>query len=35
MMGKPEGRKPVGRTRPKWVDNITMDLEELGWVDVH
>jgi hypothetical protein len=28
---KPEGKKPFGRLRPKWEDNIKMDLEEVGW----
>jgi hypothetical protein len=31
---KPEGRKPLGRTRRRCVDNITMDLVEVGWGDV-
>ena len=31
-MGKPEGRRPLGRTRRRWEDNIKMDLQELGWV---
>jgi hypothetical protein len=34
MMGKPEGRRPLGRPRRRWVDNIKMDLVEIGWVDV-
>jgi len=29
-VGKPEGRKPVGRPRRRWVDNIRMDLQEVG-----
>jgi hypothetical protein len=28
---KPEGRRPLGRRRRKWVDNIKMDLLEIGW----
>jgi len=28
--GKPEGRRPLGRSRSRWVDNITMDLQEVG-----
>ena len=28
--GKPEGRRPLGRPRHRWVDNITMDLLEVG-----
>jgi len=30
LMGKPEGRRPLGRPRPRWVDNIRMDLKEVG-----
>ena len=30
-MGKPEGRRPLGRPRRKCVDNIRMDLEEVGF----
>jgi hypothetical protein len=33
-VGKPEGERPVGRARRKWVDNIRMDLGELGWGNV-
>jgi hypothetical protein len=33
-MGKPEGKRPLGRPRCMWVDNIRMDLLELGWSDV-
>jgi hypothetical protein len=32
--GKAEGRRPLGRPRSKWVDNIRMDLVEVGWSDV-
>jgi hypothetical protein len=31
LVGKPEGRRPLGRLRRKWVDNIKMDLREIGW----
>jgi hypothetical protein len=31
---KPEGEKPLGRTRRSWVDNIKMDLREIGWDDM-
>jgi len=39
LVGKPEGRRPLGRPRRRWVDNIRMDLQEvnvgiwtgLGW----
>jgi hypothetical protein len=30
LLGKPEGRRPLGRPRRRWVDNIRMDLQELG-----
>jgi hypothetical protein len=30
-MGKTEGRRPLGRTRLRWVDNIKMDFREIGW----
>jgi hypothetical protein len=30
LMGKPEGKRPLGRSRRKWVDNIKMDLREIG-----
>jgi hypothetical protein len=31
LMGKPEGRRPLGRPRRGWEDNIKMDLREIGW----
>jgi hypothetical protein len=31
LMGKPEGKRPVGRPRRRWVDNIKMDLRDIGW----
>jgi hypothetical protein len=34
-VGKPEGKKPLGRPRRRWVDNIRMDLGEVGWGDVY
>jgi hypothetical protein len=34
LVGKPEGRRPLGRPRRRWVDNIKMDLLEVGWGDV-
>jgi hypothetical protein len=34
LVGKPEGKRPIGRPRRRWVDNITMDLGEVGWSDV-
>jgi hypothetical protein len=30
LVGKPEGRRPLGRPRRKWEDNIKMDLQEVG-----
>jgi hypothetical protein len=30
LAGKPEGRRPVGRPRRTWEDNIKMDLQEVG-----
>jgi hypothetical protein len=34
LVGKPEEKKPLGRPRRWWVDNIRMDLAEVGWGDV-
>jgi hypothetical protein len=31
LVGKPEGRRPLGRPRRRWEDNIKMDLREAGW----
>ena len=38
-MGKTEGKKPLGRPRRRWEDNITMDLQEVGcggmdWIEL-
>jgi len=30
LVGKPEGRRPLGRSRRRWEDNIRMDLREVG-----
>ena len=30
LVGKPEGRRPLGRPRHRWEDNIRMDLREVG-----
>jgi len=30
LVGKPEGMRPMGRPRGRWVDNIKMDLQEVG-----
>jgi hypothetical protein len=39
IVGKPEGRRPLGRPRRRWEDNIKMDLREVGlggmdWIDL-
>jgi hypothetical protein len=34
LVGKPEGKRPLGRPRRRWMDNIGMDLGEVGWDDV-
>ena len=31
LVGKPEGRRPPGRTRRRWEDNIKMDLQKVGY----
>jgi hypothetical protein len=31
IMGKSEGKRPLGRPSRRWVDNIEMDLKEIGW----
>jgi hypothetical protein len=31
LVGKPEGKGPLGRPRHRWVDNIKMELVETGW----
>jgi hypothetical protein len=33
LVAKPEGKRPLGRPRRRWVDNIKMDLREIGWDD--
>jgi hypothetical protein len=33
-VGKPEGKRPLGRPRRRWVDNIRMNLGGVGWGDV-
>jgi hypothetical protein len=30
-VGKPEGKRPLRKPRRRWVDNIKMDLREIGW----
>jgi hypothetical protein len=34
LVGKTEGKRPQGRPRRRWVDNIRMDVGEVGWGDV-
>jgi hypothetical protein len=34
LVGKPEGRRPLGKPRHMWLDHIRMDLVEVGWGDV-
>jgi hypothetical protein len=34
LVGKPEGKRPLGRPRRRWVDNFRMDLREVGWGDM-
>jgi hypothetical protein len=34
LVGKPEGKRPLGRPRRRWVDNIRLDIGEVGWGDV-
>jgi hypothetical protein len=31
MLGKPQGKRPLGRPRRRWIDNIKMDLLEIGF----
>jgi hypothetical protein len=31
LVGKSEGKRPLGRPRNRWMDNINMDLLEAGW----
>jgi hypothetical protein len=31
LVGKPEGKRPTGRPRRRWENNITMDLREIRW----
>jgi hypothetical protein len=34
LVGKPEGKRPLEKLRRRWVDNIRMDLGNVGWSDV-
>jgi hypothetical protein len=31
LVGKPEGKRPLGRPRRRWAGNITMDIRDIGW----
>ena len=31
LVGKPEGNRPLGRSRRRWEDNIKMDFQKVGW----
>jgi hypothetical protein len=31
LVGKPEGKRPLGRPKHRWVDNIKIELREIGW----
>jgi hypothetical protein len=31
LVGKPEGKGPLGRPRHRWVNNVKMDLRKIGW----
>jgi hypothetical protein len=35
LVGTPEGKRPVGRPRRRRVDNIKLDLREIGWAGMH
>jgi hypothetical protein len=35
FVGRAKGRRPVGTLRRRWLDNIRMDLVEVGWGDVN
>jgi hypothetical protein len=34
LVGKPEGKRPLGRQRRRWVGNIKIGLSEIGWDDM-
>jgi transposase len=35
LVGKPEAKRPLGRPRRRWVNNIKMGLREIGWDGMH
>jgi hypothetical protein len=34
FVGKPEGNRPLGRPRCRWVNNVKIDVREIGWDDM-
>ena len=34
LVARPEGKRPLGRPRNRWEDNIKMDSQEMGWAPV-
>jgi hypothetical protein len=34
LVGKPKGKRPLGRPRCRWENNVVMDLREIGWEGV-
>jgi len=34
LVGKPEGKRPLGRPKRRWEDNIEMDLQKVGWATI-
>jgi len=35
LVGRPEGKRPLGRPRCRWEDNVKVDLQEVGWGDIN
>jgi hypothetical protein len=35
LVGRPEGRRPLGRPRRRWEDIIKMDLQDVGWREMN
>jgi hypothetical protein len=34
LVGRPKGKRPLGKHRHRWEDNIKMDLRDTGWADI-
>jgi len=34
LVGRPEGKRPLGRPRRRWYDNTKMDLQEFDWIEL-